>query len=212
MLMKTDNKIILICGGSCSGKTTLAHGLKQKLQQCGTTTLLSMDNYYHDLSALSPQQSDADNFDHPDAANITLLQKHLCQLTLGRPVPKQLYDFKTHCVTRLNEMIQPAAYLLVEGIFALCFRELRGLATTSIFIHADADLRLARRVVRDTSARRLPLQLVINQYLRDVRPMHKKYVAPYASRADLTLDSGKHSIKYNLNLAFNFIRNDMYAK
>lgn len=208
----SGSKIILICGGSCSGKTTLALGLTNELQRHGTAELLSMDNYYHDLSDQGEDMADSRNFDHPDAANIGLLQEHLRQLSSGNPVPKQLYDFKTHHITRLEEMISPADFILVEGIFTLHFKALRDQADAAIFIHADADLRLARRVVRDTSARRLPLQLVIRQYLEDVRPMHEKFIAPYAGEANLVLDSGRHSIKYNLNRSLNFVREFPYGK
>jgi uridine kinase len=203
--MTRERKTILVCGGSCSGKTTLAAGLADKLRAYGSVQALSMDDYYFDLSGWDPIKADNKNFDAPSAIDSELLFEHIKLLMDGTSVPAQSYDFKTHIVSKLDYMVEPAEFLVVEGIFALYFEKLRNIADVSIFIHADADIRLAKRVHRDYSVRRLPVDLIIRQYLKDVRPMHDKYIEPYGAYADLVLDSGNDSIEDNLQKALEFI-------
>lgn len=203
--MTYKRKIILVCGGSCSGKTTLAAGLVEKLKIYGSVQALSMDDYYFDLSDWNADEADDKNFDSPDAIDFELLFRHIQSLLSGIPVPAQHYDFKDHKTSLAGHMVEPAEFLVVEGIFALYFEKLRKIADCSVFIHADADIRLAKRVIRDFEERRLPVDLIIRQYLKDVRPMHNEFIEPYGDYADLVLDSGEETIEHNLNKAFDFI-------
>jgi uridine kinase len=187
--MAKKSNIILICGGSCSGKTTLAEGLAEALRETASAAIISMDNYYYDLSGWDPVEADNKNFDSPDAVDSELLFRHLQDLQSCRKVRERRYDFKSHLVKELDTYIEAAEFIILEGIFVLYFEKLRSLAAAGIFVHADADIRLARRVERDIAVRRLPVEMVLRQYLNDVRPMHAKYIEPYGKYADLLLNS-----------------------
>ena len=204
--MLKNTKIILICGGSCSGKTTLAAGLADAVREFATVEIISMDNYYFDLGHMDQLEADNRNFDSPDAVDSELLFQHLKDLQVHKKVRERRYDFKTHRVTDLDTFIRKTDYIILEGIFALYFEKLRNLAAVRIFVHADADIRLARRVERDVAVRRLPIELVIRQYLKDVRPMHDKYIEPYSKYADLILDSNSIGRQENRLKALKFIQ------
>ena len=204
--MAGNTKIILVCGGSCSGKTTLAAALADAMRDFGSSGIISMDNYYFDLSHMDPVEADNKNFDSPEAVNSELLFRHLKDLQVHKKVREQRYNFKKHCITELDNYIKTTDFVILEGIFALYFEKLRDLAAVKIFIHADADIRLARRVERDISMRHLPVDMVIRQYLKDVRPMHDMYIEPYSKYADLFLNSNFASPLENQRAALNFLK------
>lgn len=204
--MAKKSNIILICGGSCSGKTTLAAGLAETLRDAGSTATVSMDNYYFDLRGWDPAAADNKNFDSPEAVDSELLFRHLRELQAHRKVRERRYDFKSHRVSEPGSYIEAADFIILEGIFTLYFAELRGLAAASIFVHADADIRLARRVERDIAVRRLPVEMVLKQYLNDVRPMHAAYIEPYRKYADLLLDSNLADPVSNRRKAAEFLK------
>ena len=204
--MTRDTNIILVCGGSCSGKTTLATGLVETIRETASVEIISMDNYYFDLSHMDPLEADNKNFDSPDAVDSELLFQHLKDLQAHKEVRERSYDFKSHCVTELDTYIKRSDFIILEGIFALYFEKLRNLAAAKIFVHADADIRLARRVERDIAVRHLPLEMVLRQYLNDVRPMHDKYIEPYSEYADLILNSNFVSQDENQQKALTFIQ------
>lgn len=204
--MIEDANIILVCGGSCSGKTTLAAGLADAIREFASVEIISMDNYYYDLSSWDPVEADNKNFDNPDAVDSELLFQHLKDLQVHKKVREQRYDFKSHSITKLDTYIKKTDFIILEGIFALYFEKLRSLPAAKIFVHADADIRLARRVERDVEMRHLPLEMVIRQYLKDVRPMHNKYIEPYSRYADLILDSNFTSQLENQQKALTFIK------
>jgi uridine kinase len=207
--MSEKTNIILICGGSCSGKTTLAVNLRETLSEFGSVSALSMDNYYFDLSDWDPIEADNKNFDCPDAVNSDLLLEDLERLIDGKKISERLYNYKTHHNKTLDTWIEPADFVIVEGIFTLYFEKLRSLASANVFVHADADIRLARRVERDIADRHLPLELVLKQYLQDVRPMHVKYIEPYSRYADLIINSNFTTSEENLEKTLNFLRNHL---
>jgi uridine kinase len=204
--MLEDTNIILVCGGSCSGKTTLAKGLTEAIREFASVEIISMDNYYYDLTHMEPVEADNKNFDSPDAVDSELLFRHLKDLQVHKKVREQRYDFKSHSVTKLDTYIKRTDFIVLEGIFALYFEKLRDLAAVKIFVHADADIRLARRVERDIAMRHLPIEMVLRQYLKDVRPMHDKYIEPYGKYADLILNSNFTSQHENKQKALTFIQ------
>ena len=203
--MAKNNDIILVCGGSCSGKTTLAKGLCRALKKYGTSEVISMDNYYHDLSDWDPVEADNKNFDAPEAIDSSLLYKHLKMLQEGIKIPDREYDFKTHIITELGTYTEAADFIVVEGIFAMYFEDVRNLSSVKFFLQADADIRLARRVERDIKERRLPVDLVIRQYLNDVRPSEREFIEPYSKHADLVINSNESLPKDNLDTAINYL-------
>jgi uridine kinase len=175
--------VVGIAGGTGAGKTTLAHLLAEAL---GHVIVLDLDSYYLDRSGLSRESRDRLNFDEPGAFDVSLLMEHLRQLRDGRPVQKPRYSFEHH--TRCGaETVRPAPIVLVEGLFALWWEELRSLFDLKVFLDIPPDLRVMRRLKRDVESRGRTAASVLRQYEATVRPMHDLYVAPTRAHADLVL-------------------------
>ncbi len=175
--------VVGIAGGTGAGKTTLAHLLAEAL---GHVIVLDLDSYYLDRSGLSRESRDRLNFDEPGAFDVSLLMEHLRQLRDGRPVQKPRYSFEHH--TRCGaETVRPAPIVLVEGLFALWWEELRTLLNLKVYLDAPQELRVMRRVKRDVEFRGRSAESVLQQFEATVRPMHDLYVAPTRAHADLVL-------------------------
>src|SRR5512136_80203 len=158
-----------VAGGTGSGKTTVALKI---LERVGFDRIayVSHDAYYRDASALPPNERARLNYDHPDSLDNDLLIRHLQQLQAGQPVEIPVYDFKTHSRTAETRHIDPQPVILVEGILIFADRRLRDLMDVKIFVDADADLRLIRRLERDIGERGRSVESVLAQYQRTVRP------------------------------------------
>jgi len=174
-------KIVGIAGGSGSGKTTLAERLQKAFPG---SSLLYFDNYYRHHPDMTPEQRGALNYDHPDALETELLVAHLKQLKAGQTVDSPVYDFTTHLRSAESRRIAPYNLLIVEGILLFHFRELRDLLDWRIFVDADADIRLLRRILRDSVERGRDIGEIARQYLDSVRPMHLQFVEPTKAFAD----------------------------
>jgi len=173
--------VVGLAGGTASGKTTLARAAAEAL---GPDCLwLQHDRYYFDVP--DPR---VHNYDHPDALDTGRLIEDLDALLSGRATEVPVYDFTTHTRQSQGELLEPGAVILVEGILVLQDPELVSRFDLRVWVEADDDLRLARRLQRDVAARGRTPDDVLRQYLGTVRPMHKRFVAPSASRAELLLD------------------------
>ena len=202
---KTEPKIILVGGGSCSGKSTLAKNIFRELSPCTFVERISIDDYYKDLSDRDPVLLNDYNFDSPEAIDSKLLFTHLKTLLSGKHVKRQHYDFKTHSINYPGTEVNPATFIIVEGIFALYYKELQQMTAASIFLESPADIRLIKRIKRDRAERGLDVDLIIRQYCETVRPMHELYVASSVKYADLIVDSGKFDEVTNLKKAMHFL-------
>ncbi len=186
--------ILAIAGCSGSGKTTLARELAAHFD----ATLLPLDFYYRDLSHLTPVQRALQNFDHPDSIEHDLLIQHLRALASGHSIQRPIYDFATHTrVASHSETVFPRATLLVEGILALHYPELRALYDFSIFVNAPHDLCLIRRIHRDVLERGRTEQSVRDQFEATARPMADRYVLPSAAHASVTVE-GTDSLDWSV--------------
>ena len=189
MLNRATPLVIGIAGGSGSGKTTLARFI---LEQVGENNIayLPHDAYYKDLRDLPPIEHAAINFDHPNALDSDLLVEHIQLLSQGRAVDLPIYDFEHD--TRTGEFIhiEPRPVVMVEGILIFVEAKLRELFDVKLFVDADADLRLIRRLERDLFERGRSAQNVIHQYLATVRPMHLEFVEPSKRYADIIIPEG----------------------
>lgn len=166
--------LVGIGGGSGTGKTTLYHAIVQSAPQ---VSVLDLDAYYFDRGHLSASERSRLNYDEPAAFDTALLADHLRCLTRGEPITKPIYSFDSH--TRIGtERFVPGRLVLVEGIFALWWEEVRGLFDLTVFVDAPGDLRLLRRIHRDTATRGRTVESVSTQYVETVRPMHERYVEP----------------------------------
>ena len=177
--------IVGIAGGTGSGKTTLALGLMDRLGE-DKGVLIPNDAYYRDLSHLSPSDRSGHNFDHPDALETELLITHLKALAAGQPVEMPRYDFETH--SRIEgevKSLDPRPVIVVEGVLVLADEALRDRLDLKIFVEAEPDTRLSRRLVRDQKERGRDTESVLRQYEATVRPMHDRFVEPSKAFAEL---------------------------
>lgn len=171
--------LVVMAGGSASGKTTVASGLAEH----GDVLLISHDRYY--LDAPDPASH---NFDHPDALETSLLVSQVEALLAGQPAELPIYGFEGHRRAPHTHHVLPQPILLVEGILTLENKALAALADLRVYVHAAPDVRLARRVLRDVAQRGRQLEGVIQRYLEHVRPMHDAHVEPSRAAADLVLN------------------------
>ncbi len=181
--------IIGITGGTGSGKTTVVRRIMDALPH-DKVALIPQDSYYNDTTHLSEEERRRINFDHPNAFDWQLLVKHIEQLRQGRAIEQPTYSY--HDCNRLPETVhvEPGEVIIVEGIMALWNKELRDLMDLKIFVDAEADERLIRVVERDTVERGRTTKMVFDRYLKEIKPMHQKYIEPTKRFADLIIPQG----------------------
>ena len=185
--------IVGIAGGSGSGKTTLTQAIVRSLGP-EFVTLINHDSYYKDLSHLSIDERAQNNFDHPDSLDTELLKQHLLQLKLGKTVQVPEYCYKTHSRQSSYVETHPRRIVIVDGILLFHDTELCNLMDMKIFVDAEDDVRLIRRIRRDTTERARSVDSVIDQYSTTVKPMHYLYVEPSKKNADIIIPSN-HGIQ-----------------
>lgn len=181
--------VIGIAGGSGSGKTSVTRKVMDVFHE-HSVVVIEQDYYYKDQSHLSFEQRLQTNYDHPLAFDNDLLIEHIEKLVARQPIEKPVYDYERH--TRSTEVIHvsPMDVIIVEGILVLEDERLRKLMDMKLFVDTDADLRILRRIVRDTEERGRTLQSVIDQYLSVVRPMHNQFIEPTKRYADIIIPEG----------------------
>ncbi|NRS48311.1 uridine kinase [Brevibacillus sp. HB2.2] len=184
--------LIGVAGGSGSGKTTVAKELYRQFQN-DSVTMIEQDSYYKDQSHLSPEERALTNYDHPFAFDNDLLLAHLQELMQGKAIQKPIYDFKVH--NRKPEKIQvdPKDVIILEGMLILEDERIRNLMDIKVFVDTDADVRIARRIVRDIEERGRSLDSVVTQYLNVVRPMHLQFIEPTKRYADVIIPEGGYN-------------------
>jgi uridine kinase len=188
----TPPLVVGIAGGSGSGKSTVVEALVQGLAP-EPVVHLAHDRYYRDLTDLPPDVRARENFDHPDALETSLLVEHLDRLRGGAAVVPPGYDFATHSRVPGTAAVGPARLVVVEGVLILAEPELRARMDLRVFVDADADLRLARRLARDRVERGRSTASILEQYEATVRPMHLAFVEPSRHHAHLVLPEGGHN-------------------
>ena len=178
-----------VAGGTASGKTTIAHTI---LDQVGARNIayLPHDAYYRDMAHLPPAERAQQNYDHPDALESDLLARHIRELREGRAIQLPVYSFADYTRKAETVLVEPAPVILVDGILIFAEPELRALMDIKIFVDTDADIRLIRRIERDTRERGRTLSTTIFQYLDTVRPMDLEFVQPSRRYADIILPGG----------------------
>lgn len=191
--IQSSTTIIAVAGPSCSGKSTLVHGLEASWGP-HNVAMLPLDAYYRDLSPLPFEKRVACNFDHPDAIDWPLLTTHLENLGTGHAIERPVYDYATHTRTSKHVVLEPRPMLIVEGIFALWSEKIRELAAVRVYIDLPAQDCLARRIARDRRERGRTEADVREQFTRFVHPMAERFVIPTKGFADVVV-SGNAPVK-----------------
>ncbi|MFM2078813.1 MAG: uridine kinase [Actinomycetota bacterium] len=189
MAMHSRPFLIGVAGGTCSGKTTLSEKLAA-LAGGEHLALIKLDSYYvamHDMPLVERAKM---NYDHPDAFDWQLLNDHLAALAAGATVPVPVYDFTNHDRSDDVRMVTPASIVVVEGILVLWEPQLRDRFDLKVYVDADADLRLIRRLRRDVAERGRTTESIIEQYLETVRPAHDQFIEPSKRHADVIFPEG----------------------
>ena len=184
--------IIGIAGGTGSGKTTVVHQIMNELPET-EVGIISQDSYYKDNSNLSFDERALINFDHPRAIDFDLLVHHLQELKAGNNVDQPVYSFVTHNRTDDTIYTHPRKVMIVEGILILAHTELRDLFDVKIFVHADSDERLIRRLKRDIAERGRDMDEVLNRYQTTLKPMHQQFIEPTKAFADIIIPNDKYN-------------------
>lgn len=190
--MNAQPLIIGIAGGSGSGKSTVARNVIKALG-AGSMSAIDMDGYYRNFAHLSFDDRKVINWDHPDAFDWDLLIDHLGRLSQRLPIDKPIYDFVTHTRRPETVRVEPTDVVVVDGILLFVDQRVRDLCAVKIFVDADADIRLMRRIKRDMAKRGRSLEEILEQYLTTVQPMHLQFVEASKRYADIIVPRGGHN-------------------
>ncbi|WP_394522147.1 uridine kinase [Lacrimispora sp. JR3] len=188
--------LIGIAGGTGSGKSTFTNRLKEAF--CDNIAVLYHDNYYKKQDGIPFDERKKMNYDHPEAFETELLLDQLSMLRSGKTVECPIYDYSMHNRSDKVVTVEPKKVILVEGILVFADERLRNMFDIKIFVEADADERILRRVIRDVKDRGRDIEGVVEQYLTTVKPMHYLYVEPTKPLADVIINSGMNEVAFQL--------------
>ena len=189
----TDIKIIAVAGGSASGKSSIVKKIDETFED--DLIVIGHDNYYKAHDDISFDQRSKLNYDYPGAFDNELFYEDLLKLQQGKSIDMPRYDYTIHTRSKETTRIRPSKIILIEGILVLEDKKIRDITDTKVFIDADSDVRLQRRILRDTKERGRSLESVLEQYIKQVKPMHEKYVEPTKKYADIIIPRGAKNSK-----------------
>jgi uridine kinase len=181
--------VIGVAGGSGSGKTTVTNAILERVGR-ERIALLPHDSYYNDLAHLPLEQRARVNFDHPDSFDNQLYIQHIDALLRGESVAMPTYNYTSYVRLAETDSVPSQPVILLEGILIYADAALRQRMDIKLYVDAESDLRIIRRIQRDTTSRGRTVESVIEQYLRTVRPMHLEFVEPSKRYADIIIPSG----------------------
>ena len=188
------SKIVLIGGGSASGKTHVLRKVLERIPE-DKITKISIDDYYKDFSVLPMEERVKVNFDHPKAFDWKLMTEQINDLKNGKTIEKPIYDFTIHGRSKKTEVVEPKELIVVEGIMALVNKDLRALGDLKVYINASRERRLVRRIERDQKERGRTYESIIEQYFSTVLPMYEEIIAPSQYYADLIINNEGYNTK-----------------
>ena len=189
----SDVKIIAIAGGSASGKSSIVNYIDDYFKE--DLIVIGHDNYYKAHDDISFDQRAKLNYDYPGAFDNDLFFEDLKKLQAGISIQMPTYDYTIHTRSDKTIKINPTKIILIEGILVLGDKKIRDITDTKVFIDADSDVRLQRRILRDTKERGRSLDSVLEQFIKQVKPMHEKYVEPTKKYADIIIPRGAKNTK-----------------
>ena len=184
--------IIGIAGGTGSGKTTVVHQIMNELPET-EVGIISQDSYYKQNVGMSYEERSNINFDHPRAIDFELLVSHLKDLKANKNIEQPVYSFVTHNRTDDSILTHPRKVMIVEGILILANPELRDMFDIKVYVHADSDERLIRRLKRDIAERGRDMEEVLNRYQTTLKPMHQQFIEPTKAFADIIIPNDKYN-------------------
>ncbi len=192
--MKNNVTIIGIAGGTGSGKTTVVQKIVEALPP-HYVAVVPLDSYYNDTSHMTEEERRAINFDHPDAFDWKLLIKQVTELRNGRPIEQPTYSYLL--CNRLKETVhvEPKPVIIIEGIMTLIHKKLREMMDLKVFVDCDPDERLIRNIQRDTIDRGRTVSMVVERYLKVLKPMHEQFIEPTKRFADIIIPQGGENTK-----------------
>ncbi|AEH01734.1 MULTISPECIES: uridine kinase [unclassified Lacinutrix] len=184
--------IIGIAGGTGCGKTTVVEQIMNELPD-GEVGIISQDSYYKDTTGLTYEERVNINFDHPKSIDFKLLRQHLTTLKAGNSIEQPVYSFVDHNRTKETITTLPKRVMIVEGILILSKPKIRNMFDIKIFVHADSDERLIRRLKRDIAERGRDIDEVLTRYQTTLKPMHQQFIEPMKEYADLIIPNNKYN-------------------
>ena len=184
--------ILGLAGGTGCGKTTVVEQIIDQIHD-EEVGVISQDSYYKDLTHLSYEERVEINFDHPSSIDFELLIEHLRLLKKGNPIEQPVYSFKEHNRTGEVLLTYPTKVMIVEGILIMTNPEIREMFDIKIYVHADSDERLIRRLKRDINERGRDLEEVLNRYQNTLKPMHDQFIEPTKEYADIIIPNNKYN-------------------
>ena len=191
------NSIIIgIAGGTGSGKSTFTNRLKEAFKD--DVAVIYHDNYYKRQDDVPFEDRKKVNYDHPDSLETDLMLQHLELLKSGHAIDCPVYDYSQHNRSDKILHIEPKKIILAEGILLLSDPRIRNMIDIKIYVEADADERILRRIVRDVKERGRDLDNIVEQYLTTVKPMHYLYLEPTRALADIVINSGMNDVAFDV--------------
>ena len=186
-------KILAVAGGSASGKSSIVKLSAKEFES--DLVVIGHDNYYKAHDDLAFEDRVGLNYDHPKAFDNDLFYDDLNKLLEGNDIEMPLYDYTIHTRSKETKKISPKKIILIEGILVLYDKKIREITDTKVFVDADSDVRLKRRILRDTKERGRSIESCLTQYIEQVKPMHEKYVEPSKKYADIIIPRGAKNTK-----------------
>ena len=202
--------IIGITGGTGCGKTTVVNQIVNELS-AEDVTVISQDSYYKDLSHLTFEQRTQINFDHPNSIDFDLLKEHLLALKAGKTIDTPTYSFVEHNRTKETVLVKPTNVVIVEGILIFSHPDIRDLFNIKIFVRADSDERLIRRIKRDITERGRDVEEVLNRYQNTLKPMHMQFIEPMKEFADIIIPNNRYNT-VAIDIIKTIVHNRVYQK
>lgn len=195
--------IIGIAGGTGSGKTTVVRKIAESLPP-HYVAVVPLDSYYNDTTHMTDEERSAINFDHPDAFDWKLLIEHVKQLKAGNAVEQPTYSYIESNRQKETVHVEPKPVIIIEGIMTLLNKKLRDMMDLKIFVDTDSDERLIRNIQRDVVERGRTVEMVIDRYLKVLKPMHEQFIEPTKKYADLIIPQGGDN-KTGINILKSYI-------
>lgn len=186
-------KIVAIAGGSASGKSTIVKIIEEAFKD--DLIVIGHDNYYRAHDDIDFEERKLLNYDHPKAFDNDLFYEDLKKLLAGEEIDMPTYDYKIHTRSKETVKVRAKKIILIEGILVLYEQKIRDITDTKVFVDADSDIRLKRRILRDTVERGRSVESCLTQYIEQVKPMHEKYVEPTKKYADIIIPRGAKNTK-----------------